>query len=307
MGHALTSPKPDRLLTAEERRQWDEDGYLHIRNAIPPREVDELLTDLLALHERFRGDPGNPGCQTDVFDAGNDRDLSIANAVTWAPGTARLLDHPGAFGKVLGVMGPYLQALGSEIFCRYPFPAPLVDFHTDVGPALRTAAPAGDKTVQVKAQFFLTDVREPDHGNLTVAPGSHRRPFPGKIGFGQVTDAVQILAAPGDVVLFPLSLGHGVACNRSTSTRVSVIVRYGQAFCRPVDYWTTPGQQVMERLTPRQRRLLGDLGSRSRPGDFYGTLPGQMELMYGDQWSQTAEAQADLALAAADQRTYETF
>jgi len=307
MGRALTSLKPDRLLTAEERRQWDEDGYLHIRNAIPSREVDELLAGLLALHERFCGDHGNPGWQADVFDAGNDRDLSIANAITWAPSTTRLLDHPGAFGKVLGVMGPYLQVLGSEIFCRYPFPAPLVDFHTDVGPALRTAAPAGDKAVQVKAQFFLTDVREPDHGNLTVAPGSHRRAFPGKIGFGQVTNAVQILAGAGDVVLFPLSLGHGVACNRSTSMRVSVIVRYGQAFCRPVDYWTTPGEQVMERLTPRQRRLLGDLGARSRPGDFYGTLPDQMELMYGDQWSQTSEAQADLALAAADQRTYETF
>jgi hypothetical protein len=307
MEPALASPKPDTLLTAEERRQWDDDGYLCIRNAIPLREVDELLADLLALVERFRGGPGNLGCQADVFDAGNDRDLSIANAITWAPGTARLLDHPGAFGKVLGVMGAYLQALGSEIFCRYPFPDPLVDFHTDVGPALRTAASAGDKAVQIKAQFFLTDVREPDHGNLTVVPGSHRQDFPGKIGFGQVTDAVQILAGPGDVVLFPLSLGHGVACNRGTSTRVSVIVRYGQAFCRPVDHWTTPVQQVMERLTPRQRRLLGDLGARSRPGDFYGTLPDQIELMYGDQWSQTAEARADLALAVADQRTYETF
>jgi len=80
-------------------------------------------------------------------------------------------------------------------------------------------------------------------------------------------------------VLFPLSLGHGVAPNRSDSTRVSVILRYGQAFCRPYDYWTTPSQQILDQLTPRRRRLLGDLGSPSRPSDFYGAIPDQLELM----------------------------
>jgi Phytanoyl-CoA dioxygenase (PhyH) len=305
MDRIVTSSAPARLLTTGERRQWDEDGYLHVRNALPPGTVASLLSALSALHERFTEGRGKAEYWTDVFDAGNDRDLSIANAITWCPGIAELLDHPGVFGKVLGLMGPYLQVLGSEIFYRYPFPSSLVDFHTDVGPALRTAAPAGDKAVQLKAQFLLTDVSEADHGNFTVAPGSHRRAFPGRIGFGQVEDAVQVLAAAGDVVLFPLSLGHGVAPNRSDSTRVSVILRYGQAFCRPVDYWTTPSQQVLDQLTPRHRRLLGDLGSRSRPGDFYGAIPDQLELMYGDRWSETAEARADLAMSAADQQAYE--
>jgi Phytanoyl-CoA dioxygenase (PhyH) len=305
MDDIVTTTAPARLLPPEERRQWDEDGYLHIRNALSAGTVASLLDDLSALHERFTQGSGRAEYRTDVFDAGNDRDLSIANAITWCPGIAELLDHPGIFGRVLGLMGPYLQVLGSEIFYRYPFPSPLVDFHTDVGPALRTAAPAGDKAVQLKAQFLLTDVSQANQGNFTVAPGSHRRAFPGRIGFGQVEDAVQVLAAAGDVVLFPLSLGHGVAPNRSGTTRVSVILRYGQAFCRPVDYWTTPGQQVLEQLTPRRRRLFGDLGARSRPGDFYGAIPDQLELMYGDRWSKTAEARADLAMSAADQQAYE--
>ena len=156
MDRIVTSSAPARLLTTEERRQWDEDGYLHIRNALSPSTVASLLSALSALHERF-----------------------------------------------------------------------------------------------------------------------------------------------------PLSLGHGVAPNRSGSTRVSVILRYGQAFCRPVDYWTTPGQPILDQLTPRRRRLLGDLGSRSRPGDFYGAIPDQLELMYGDRWSTTDEARADLALSAADQQAYE--
>lgn len=306
MNSPLTCTAPGRLLTAAERRQWDEDGYLHIRNALHPGEAAALRAILAGVHGRFADGFGIPEYRAIVFDAGNDRDLSIANGITWCQGIAALLDHRGVFGKVLGLMGPYLQVLGSEIFYRYPFPAPLVDFHTDTGPALRTAAPAGSKAIQIKAQFFLTDTREPDQGNFTVAPGSHRRAFPGKIGFSQVEDAVQILASAGDVILFPLSLGHGVAPNRGGATRVSVILRYGQAFCRPVDYWTTPDRRVMDQLTPRQRRLLGDLGARCRPGDFYGTIPDQLELMYGDRWSQSAEAQADFALAAADAQAYET-
>src|SRR5262249_60743424 len=118
----------------------------------------------------------------DLFDAGNDRDLSIANGITWLPGAGALLDHPGMFGKVLGVMGPYIQVLGCELFFRYRNDRPLVDFHTDQGPSLRTVTAAGDKVVQLKAQFFLADVAQPDCGNFTVAPGSHRRDFPGKIG-----------------------------------------------------------------------------------------------------------------------------
>lgn len=307
MAGTITSTAHARLLTTEERRQWNEDGYLHIRNAIPADEVARLLSALLALHKRFVEEPGKAEYHADVFDAGNDRDLSIANGTTWYPGIASLLDHPGVFGKVLGVMGTYLQVLGSEIFYRYPFPLPLVDFHTDVGPALRTAAQAQNKAVQIKAQFFLTDVREADHGNFTVAPRSHLRDFPGKIGFSQVGDGIQILAGAGDVVLFPLTLGHGVAPNRSTSTRVSVVIRYGQAFCRPIDYWITPARRILDQLTPRQRRLLGDLGARTRPGDFYGTLPDQVQLMYGDCWSHTDEARAELAASAADQRAYEDF
>lgn len=306
MNNSLARTELSRLLTAEERRQWDEDGYLHIRNALRPGQAATLRATLLGVHDRFADGLGLPEYAADVFDAGNSRDLSIANGITWCQGIAELLDHPGVFGKILGLMGPYVQVLGSEIFYRYPFPAPLVDFHTDIGPALRTVAPAGDKVIQLKAQFFLTDTREADHGNFTVAPGSHRHAFPGKVGFDQVEDAVQILASAGDVVLFPLSLGHGVAPHQGGTTRVSVILRYGQAFCRPVDYWTTPERRVMDQLTPRQRRLLGDLGARCRPGDFYGAIPDQLELMYGDRWSNSAEAQADFARSAADAQAYES-
>jgi hypothetical protein len=307
MQHSSTALRSLHFLTEEEQRQWDEDGYLHIRSALPRDQVSSLAHTLLGLHEKFVEGLGDKAFWCDVFDAGNNRDLSIARGVKWVPEIAGLFDHPGAFGKILGVMGPYIQVLGSELFFRYPSVEPLVDFHTDVGPSLRNAGPAGKRQVQIKAQFFLTDTLEPDHGNFTVVPGSHRMDFPGKIGYRDVDKPVQILAGAGDVVLFPLSLGHGVAPSTGSGMRVSVIVRYGQLFCRPVDYWTTPEAEILHRLTPRQRRLLGDLGAHSQPADFYGAKPDQLQLIYGDEWSGAAEAQSDFALALAARQAYEDF
>ncbi|WP_431953309.1 phytanoyl-CoA dioxygenase family protein [Nocardia lijiangensis] len=294
------------LLSKSELYDWNTFGYLHLPGALPQSEVRALYRALMDVHTRFTESAGWDSDWEDVFDAGNDRDLSIANAVSHCAEIGSLLDHPPVFGKILGLMGPYIQVLGSEAFFRYPHEDSLVDFHTDQGPSLRQAAPAAEKEIQLKVQFFLTDLTVPDRGNFTVAPGSHRRDFPGKIAYACVNNPVQILAQAGDVVIFPLSLGHGVAPNRSSTTRVSVVLRYGQIFCRPVDYWKTP-TVLHDQLTPRQRRLLGDLGARQRPGDVYGAIPDQLTLVYGQEWSSTAEAQAELLAAGNDQAAYENY
>ncbi|CAM3954819.1 phytanoyl-CoA dioxygenase family protein [Nocardia ninae] len=292
------------LLTEDERHHWDTFGYLHFRNVLAPNETHQLHRSLTAVHTRSTDTADRHQHWEDLFDAGNDRDLSIANAVSHCDEIGSLLDHPGVFGKILGLMGPYVQVLGSEAFFRYPYSEPLVDFHTDQGPSLRQAAPAAGKEIQLKIQFFLTDLTQPDHGNFTVAPGSHRADFPGKVAYTQVNDPVQILANAGDAVIFPLSLGHGVARNHCPATRVSVVLRYGQIFCRPVDYWKMPAE-VLNRLSPRQRRLLGDLGARQRPGDVYGQIPDQLKLIYGQEWLATRDAQLDLHAGHHDQAAYE--
>lgn len=294
-----------QLFTDAEHTQWSEHGYLHIEHALDDREVRSLKAALSALHTRFLEHPGTVG-SSDVFDAGNDRDISIVNGLTWCPELDGLIDHPSVFGKILGLLGPYLQLLGSEIFYRYPAEEPLVAFHTDQGPSLRHATPNA-REIQLKAQFFLTDVTTPNSGNFTVAPGSHRTGFPGKIDYHNVADPHQILAAAGDVVLFPLTLGHSVAPNTTDTTRVSVVLRYGQLFCRPVDYWTTPEESVLARQTPRRRRLLGDLGARTRPGDVYGVIPDQLEVIYADDWRDTIQAETEFEAAQRAQHAYEIF
>ena len=236
-------------MSPEEREAWNREGYLLVHGVLSEVEIDELISGIDRLS------------QTGEFAlgvAGNDRDLKIVNAVSKTAVADDLLDHRNVFGKVLALMGPYIQLAGSEIIVRQAHDDFLVRLHTDGGTSLRRIFPSPESLpLQLKVQYFLTDVSEPDSGNFVVVPGSHIVSFPEDgVDWASVAgDAVSIRAKPGDAVIFPWSLWHGVAPNRSGRVRKSVILRYSQMWCRPADYDKQP-PEILQRMTTRRRRLL---------------------------------------------------
>jgi hypothetical protein len=265
-------------ITNSERAQWNEQGYLHLRGALSPDEATKCLDGLLALRESFlRRD-------TQAQDAfrglvGNDQDLDVTQLVSQTPATDLLFDHPKTFGKIIALMGPYIQIAGTEALYRYPSDRELLGVHTDGGPAMARIYPSpGSRVIQLKVQFFLTDVSEPDRGNMVVVPGTHDGPW--SLTAARSTPPMQILARAGDALLFPWSLWHGVAPNRTRVTRVSTILRYSQLWCRPVDYDRLP-TDVLARLTSRQGRLFGALKTRPNDNAFRPTDHEHLDLVLG--------------------------
>jgi ectoine hydroxylase-related dioxygenase (phytanoyl-CoA dioxygenase family) len=131
--------------------------------------------------------------------------------------------------------------------------------------------------------YLLTDVTEKDSGNFTVFPGSHMRPFPERKERApnpHAPGAVQLLGKAGDCYLFPHALWHGPAPNNSGSARKTLLYNYCQMFVRWYDF-PAPRQDVMDRCTPRQRRLLGDLGYEFRPGSYFYVPEDQEAAMRG--------------------------
>jgi ectoine hydroxylase-related dioxygenase (phytanoyl-CoA dioxygenase family) len=103
-----------------------------------------------------------------------------------------------------------------------------------------------------------------------LVPGSHRVPFPTS-GFAierAPAGVVQLLSKAGDAVIFPWSLWHAVAPHRGDRARKSVALRYGQLWCRPYDYERL-SPETLNRMTPRRRRLFGDLGLTAQPFNYY--------------------------------------
>ena len=267
-------------LTNEQRRQWAVDGYLHLKQVLNPDEV-VLYSRLI---DEMRYQPGWEPCpdiprghygwvernpHADEPEAFMDR----RDILAYGQAFLDLIDRPNVFDLVVDIMGPYVTLSMSQAIVR----ASTQDFagytHTDGGEALRMIRVTEDsKPLAMKAMYLLSDVEGTDSGNFTVFPGSHMRPFPtDEDGIAEVSPqtpgAVPLEGKAGDCFLFSHSLWHGPSPNLSGRGRKTLLYNYCQMFLRAYDFETI--SDVRDRCTPRQRRLLGDLGYDFRPGSYF--------------------------------------
>ena len=251
-----------RRLTDEQRGQWRDEGYFLIKGALARDQAAGYLAAADEVIERYRAERPKVREQ---------RAFTIIQMVEQSPAFDSLLDHPGTFGIILDLMGPYLQVMGTQIYVRYPSADRLSGWHTDAGPSLQQIRVEPESLpLNFKIQYFLTDIPEEDHANFCVVPGSHHVLFP-KEGFSNGREpegAIQICAEAGDAAIFPHNLWHGVAPHWGEEVRRSVTLRYGQMWCRPYDYEKAP-DTMLARMTARQRRLMGDMGPDHTATDYF--------------------------------------
>jgi len=249
-----------RHLTDDMRRDWAEKGYLHLKGALTRDQAEGYLAAADEVIAKYR--EANP-------EARGQPAINMIQTVEQSPAFDTLLDHPGTFGVILDLMGPYLQVMGTVIYVRYANKDMPFDWHTDGGPALRDFRVEPDsRPLNFKIQYFLTDIPEENRANFCLVPGSHRRDFP-ENGLGAWPQGgVQLIAEAGDAAIFSYNLWHGVAPNEGEEVRRSVTFRYGQLWSRPWDYEKAP-KEILARMTPRQRRLMGDMGPNYTAVDYF--------------------------------------
>jgi hypothetical protein len=196
----------DRL-SESMRQQWQEQGYLHLKNAIPKDEITRYLAaadKLVARHETEKPESRDTGSYV------------ISQTLFKTAGLDPLIDHSNVLGVILDLMGPYLSVLGSEIYVRHPGDEPH-GWHIDAGRSLGQIRVTPESLpINFKIQFFLTDIPTEDHANFCLVPGSHLRPMPrGEkrkprsnwgIGRDAPDGAIQMIAEAGDCAVFPNTL-----------------------------------------------------------------------------------------------------
>jgi len=272
-------------LTEAQLKEYGERGYLHDKGLFSEAEVQRGLqiveetlaanTQTMQHHESFYL---------------NDQTVRVRNAVSVHPGLDEFLDHPALIGPLMSLLEGNVQVLSTEVLVRYLQDEALEPWHTDGGPYLqRMRLTADSSSLQVKAQVFLSDTTTENCGNFLLVPGSHLQvpttqdymcnieELNEPLRRGEIPEhALVVKAEPGDVLLFPHSLWHGVMAN-TTRPRKTFIFRYGQLWHRPYDYATQP-REILDRMSPRLRRMFGDFGDNPHPSDFYKPL-GQAEAM----------------------------
>ena len=140
--------------------QWREQGYVLLKQAIPRDEAAAFLSAADATIASYEAAHGPDGSYT------------IVQAIEHTAGLDALIDHPGTFPTIVGLMGPYLQLMGTQIYVRPAGRRADFRWHTDAGPSLqRIRVTADSLPLNFKVQFFLTAIPQRGPGQLLPGPG----------------------------------------------------------------------------------------------------------------------------------------
>ena len=298
------NPTTLKRMTSEQRQQWEEDGYLVIKNALSNDEVIELTreVDVLDLESQRQG--RDPNSLLDVANI-----LDNATEGLFEPNSKRstkrlqnqpnltflrIVDHSNHLGLVCELMGAAVQLTLSQALVRPPTPLPSHRWHPD-GPKpyyfrrmqSSVSYESTPPLLQLKIAFYLTDIDKPDMANLCVIPGSHKTGFP-KIPKGVehalkissysefkeveridegVPGAKQIMAGAGDAVAMHNGLLHCVVRNTSNTARKNLHYTYGPQWQRPGDRMES-SPELLSLCNPVQKQLLGEFTQPNTNGGY---------------------------------------
>jgi ectoine hydroxylase-related dioxygenase (phytanoyl-CoA dioxygenase family) len=254
-GEIPNLPYPENFDLNEAIEGMHRDGY-----CIFPKVLDEA--GVAKFRAKIDG-LGGPDSQYEVSNWCFNKQLS--SDYMHDPEMLEYIDKPDVISVLEGIMGDYHQVVSGSLWVTgqgrgmgihvdfLPFPLP-----EDVANDPRITIPIFMAT----AHYYLDDLTL-DLGPTTIIPGSHRaaRPPKDETSYNGVVPHAVMLKA-GDVCLFRSDLWHGAAMNTSTRRRYMVQVHYAHStmgkWFPSIAYESCYSKEVLEAVTPRQKRLLGN-------------------------------------------------
>lgn len=239
-------------ITAEQRRQFTEEGYLIVRQAIGKDLVAKLLEAgdrMVATDQQLNRCPSHDKT-TDGF----------RNVISMDDAFLPLLMNPTTVPLIVQLFGPRIQLATSHLIYRLPDPAGKKckpGWHRDIMHTPDDLGHAHVPRMEVKCAYYLTDLSEPNSGSTVFAPGSHLLKEHLKIdpATGNPEKYLEPRLQPGDAVLFENRTFHAAGSNLSGRTRKAVMFGYSYRWLRPMDYLTQP-PELVEKVDEIGKQLL---------------------------------------------------
>lgn len=262
-------------LTETDIYQFDLNGFLILRNAIPNEVLAEGNAILDALNKTKPGEWS--GYVHGHFFASANEGLNLQQIYEAGKPFEYLIDNPAWIEKVkhfVGGAGDFDYNHGplfiDENFASIRGPGQAIGLHSGghVG-TKRTQFRYHNGRFQcgmINILMAFNDIG-PGDGATMVVPGSHKSHFqnpqfemarmdPAKGGsVDGVEDAIEVHLKAGDALLFVDALSHGSAKRVNEGERRIVVYRYGPSwgfFRHPY----RPSLELLERLTPEQRQIV---------------------------------------------------
>ena len=254
-------------MTADQREQFDRDGYLIIRGALTESEVAFYVDALDRVY----------AAEQAAGRLSADNAMHLLSAVTNCPDAVGLIDHPRTFPLVWSILGWNVHIYHSHldvhppIRVRKPF---RFEWHQDGGRQNREIESVPRPRMSVKLAYWLSDVSQTGRGNLQVVPRSHVQnridgPPRRDIQWPDPPGAIEVQVSPGDVVFFDRRIWHARSNNYSEITRKAMFFGYTLRWIAIRDELEAlHANPVFDSFSPVQRQLLGGVGAG--PGEIPG-------------------------------------
>lgn len=237
-------PRPAAALTAEQRRGWERDGYLLLREVVSPQEVASVRA---VVDDEWRRRAGNDHVVDVLSGPWAGQVFRMAEVPPDARGHAYKLNNLFARRSEIRrvALSPRLRAVCADLLEGEPLICNSLNFergsqqpaHID-----NWYMPPPVENRMVAASIALDDV-DADNGPIVYYPGSHRiAPFPAKGRDNESHDSqaylraqvaarglqpVEVRARSGDVFIWHAQLLHGGQPIRDPErTRSSLVVHY---------------------------------------------------------------------------------
>lgn len=244
----------EHALTDEERRNFNESGFLIVRNALTSDEVTRLEAALDRLDADHRS----------ARSASPHESSFIPNFVGRDQAFFEPLDCPRTFPKVWGILGWNIYLYHCHAGGNPPADPAIprvkktLGWHQDSGRVNLEMEGHPRPRLSLKIGFFLSDCSEPGRGNFHVLPGSHlqdklERPDD---GVSDPHGALPVCVNPGDAVFFDRRLWHAASPNWSDVTRKVLFYGYGYRWIRTKDDMIIP-HDWFAAADPIRRQILG--------------------------------------------------
>ena len=240
----MPTPRPENreILTAEQVRSYEENGYLVLERHLPSDVIDAAKAELARFREMARGLEASDAV-LDLEDSHTPNDPRVRRVKHPHRNSAVVRDlmlSDRILAPVRDLVGPHLRLSTSKLNVKAAQYGALVDWHQDFAFYPQT-------NDDVLAVGVMLDDVDAENGPLMVFPGSHRGPicdhhaggvFAGTIDLAahglDPRKATKLMAPAGSISIHHARIIHGSDTNRSSRDRGVIFYEMMAADAFPV-------------------------------------------------------------------------